>query len=104
VIVEQRTYTLKAGAVNAYLAIYEQELIGVQTKHLPRMLGYFSTDVGPLNQIVHMWAYTDLNERTRCRAALASDPAWQEGSKKLYALIETMENKILVPAPFSPIK
>jgi hypothetical protein len=51
-----------------------------------------------------MWAYTDLNERTRCRAALAADPAWQEGSKKLYALIETMENKILVPAPFSPIK
>jgi hypothetical protein len=103
-IVEQRTYTLKAGAVNTYLELYEREIIQIQTRHLPRMVGYFSTEIGPLNQIVHMWAYTDLEERTRCRAALGQDPEWQAGARKLYELIATMENKILVPTPFSPIR
>jgi hypothetical protein len=103
-IVEQRTYTVKPGSVPAYLDFYEREVIEIQTKHLPRMVGYFSTDIGPLNQIIHMWGYEDLNERARCRAALYADPAWQVVLKKLLEMIESMETKILVPADFSPIK
>jgi len=26
-------------------------------------VGYYTTETGPLNQIVHLWAYQDLNER-----------------------------------------
>jgi NIPSNAP len=77
-IVEQRTYTVKPGAVPASLDFYEREVMEVQKKHLPQMVGYFSTEIGPLNQIIHMWGYADLNERARCRAALYADPAWQE--------------------------
>jgi hypothetical protein len=103
-IVEQRTYTVKSGAVPAYLDLYVREAMEVQKKHLPQMVGYFSTDIGPLNQIIHMWGYADLNERARCRAALYEDPAWQVVVKKLLEMIEVMETKILVPTAFSPIK
>jgi hypothetical protein len=103
-IVEQRTYTVKPGIVPAYLDFYEREVMEVQKKHLPQMVGYFSTDIGPLNQIIHMWGYADLNERARCRAALYADPAWQAVLKTLLGMIETMETKILVPTVFSPIK
>ncbi|MFL9903613.1 NIPSNAP family protein [Paraburkholderia fungorum] len=103
-IVEQRTYTVKPGAVPVYLDLYLREAMEVQKKHLPQMVGYFSTDIGPLNQIIHMWGYADLNERTRCRAALYEDPVWQAVAKKLFELIEAMETKILVPTAFSPIK
>src|SRR3546814_17808192 len=103
-IIEQRTYTVKPGAVPAYLYVYVREALEVQKHHLPHMVGYFSTDIGPLNQLVHMWGYADLIERARCRTALYTDPAWQVAVKKLLELIETMENKILVPTAFSPIK
>jgi hypothetical protein len=76
----------------------------VQKKHLPQMVGYFSTEIGPLNQIIHMWGYADLNERARCRAALYADPAWQAVLKTLLGMIESMETKILVPTAFSPIQ
>jgi NIPSNAP len=101
-IVEQRTYTLRAGAVAEYLKVYEQEGLHVQKEHLPRMMGYYFSEIGDLNQIIHMWAYNDLKHREECRAALFNDERWRIVVKKLYTFIERMENKILVPTRFSP--
>jgi len=103
-LVEQRTYILHPGKVSEYLSLYEREGLKVQTRHLPRLVGYFHTEIGELNQIVHMWAYRDLGERTTCREALAADPDWKAVLSKLVLLIDHMETKILVPAPFSPIR
>ena len=59
-----------------------------------------NNDIGPLNQIVHMWAYKDLNDRAQRRNKLAEDPAWQAYLAKATDYVATMENKILSPAPF----
>lgn len=102
-IVEQRTYRVKAGAVRHYLRTYEHEGgLELQKKYLGRLVGYFSTEIGPLNEIVHLWAYDDLNDREQRRAALSADPKWQEYAPKIFQYIETQESKILKPAPFSP--
>jgi hypothetical protein len=101
-IVEERIYTLHPGQVPEYLRLYEAEGLGIQRAILGRMVGYFSTEVGPLNQIVHMWAYRDLGERTERRARLGADPGWQAYVKKVRPLIVQQENKLLVAAPFSP--
>lgn len=99
-IVEERTYTLHPGQVAAYLKLYETEGMAIQKRILGRMIGYYSTEIGPLNQIVHMWAYTDLNERTTKRAAMAADPGWQSYVQKLRPLLVAQESKVLTPAPF----
>jgi hypothetical protein len=104
VFVEERIYTLETGKVPEYLRLYEQEGLAIQTRILPRMVGYFSTEFGPLNQIVHMWAYESLDERTQKRAELNADEGWKAYIAKIRPLILRMENKLLVPAPFSPIK
>ncbi|HLJ64246.1 MAG TPA: NIPSNAP family protein, partial [Stellaceae bacterium] len=101
-IVEERIYTLHPGKVPEYLRLYEAEGLAIQTRILGRLIGYFSTEIGPLNQIIHMWGYDSFEERTRRRAVLLADPQWKAFVPKLQTLIETMENKILVPAPFSP--
>jgi hypothetical protein len=62
--------------VSTYLKLVEEEGIEVQKGHLGRRVGYFSSEIGPLNEIVHIWAYRDLNDRaarrkSRGRSALA---------------------------------
>jgi hypothetical protein len=51
-----------------------------------------------------MWGYTDLADRTKRRAAMAADPAWQAYLQKSREYMKTMNNKILVPTTFSPTK
>jgi hypothetical protein len=101
---EIRTYKIRTGAVPAYLKLVEEEGIALQKHHLGELVGYFFSEIGPLNQIVHMWAYTSLDDREARRQRLAEDPAWQAFSPKIQALLETMESKILKPAVFSPLK
>jgi hypothetical protein len=102
-IYELRTYRLKTGTVPAYLKLVEEEGIAIQRAHLGDLVGYFFSEIGPLNEIVHVWAYPSLDERERRRTTLAGDPAWQVFLPKIQALIETMENKILKPTSFSPL-
>ena len=103
-IYEMRTYRMKVGAVPAYLEIVEQEGIEVQKNHLGHLVGYFLSEIGPLNEIVHIWAYVDLVDRDRRRKALAADPRWRAVLSKIMPLIETMQNKIILPTDFSPLK
>lgn len=100
--VEQRTYSLKIGAVPEYLRLYEDEGLAIQRPILGRLVGYFSSDIGALHQIVHMWAYTDMKERSERRARLGADPRWKAYVQKIRPLQISQENKILIPAPFSP--
>jgi len=101
-IVEQRTYNLHIGLVPDYLKLYETEGMAIQRPILGRMVGYFSSDIGPLHQIVHMWAYRDMTERSERRAVLNADPRWKAYMLKTRPLQISQENKILIPAHFSP--
>ena len=100
---ELRTYRLKTGTVPLYLKLVEEEGIAIQSAHLGGLAGYFATEIGPQNEIVHIWAYSSLEERERRRAALMRDDRWLAFIPKIQALIETMETKIMRPAPFSPL-
>jgi hypothetical protein len=102
VIVEERIYTLRPGGAAEYLRLYEAEGLEVQRPILGRLIGYFRTEIGPLNEIVHLWAYRDLAEREERRQRLQADPRWQEYVKKIRPLIVSQQNKILIPAAFSP--
>jgi len=101
-IVEERIYTLHPGTVPLYLKAYEEHGLEVQKAHLGTMVGYFSTEFGPQNQIVHMWAYRDLADRAERRAQLAIDPKWQVFRDMVRPYLQLQENKLLIPAKFSP--
>ena len=63
--VEMRTYTLHPGKIAAYLGLYESEGMAIQKPILGRMVGYYSTEIGALNQIVHMLSLIHISEPTR---------------------------------------
>ncbi|MGE4336255.1 MAG: NIPSNAP family protein [Pigmentiphaga sp.] len=99
-LVEQRTYTTAPGKWRDYLALYEAEGMAIQQRILGRMVGYYTSEIGELNQIVHMWAYQDLNERAERRAALMADPQWKSYVARMLPLLLRQESRILLPAPF----
>jgi NIPSNAP len=98
--VDLRSYTLQHGKFAAYLKLYESEGLPIQNQFLGQCLGYYVSDIGALNQVVHFWAYPDLNERARRRQALTNDPAWVTYLGKMTPMMAQMENAIIRPAPF----
>jgi hypothetical protein len=100
---EIRTYRLKNGAIPDYLAVVGEIGIAIQKKHLGNLVGYFFSEIGPINEIVHIWAFTSLDDRQERRARLMADPDWRAFLPKIRDLIETADNKIMKPAAFSPL-
>ena len=98
--VEERVYTVQPGKSAEYLKNYAEIGLQVQLRHLPHLTGYYFTEVGDLNLIIHQWAYDDLNQRDKCRAALAADPDWQTYLVKNRPLIVSQENRLMKCAPF----
>lgn len=104
-IVEMRTYTAHPGRAGDFLKLYGSLALELQKKHLGHLMGFYVTEIGPLNQIVHLWGYDSLADRTERRAKLDADPAYavyKEASAKLGA-IQHQEAKIMKPLPFSPV-
>lgn len=99
---EIRTYRLKNGAIPAYLRVVEETGIAIQKKHLGTLVGYFFSEIGPINEIVHIWTFGSLDDREKRRARLMADPDWQAFLPQIRDLIEVAENKIMKPAAFSP--
>ena len=81
----------------------EEEGIAIQKTHLGNLVGYFHSEIGVINEIVHIWAYANLDDREARRGQLAADPKWQAFLPKIRDLIEVAENKIMKPAAFSPL-
>lgn len=99
-IVEHRTYTLHPGKTQAYLDYYQASGLAIQLRYLPAPLGYYTSELGALNQVIHLWGYRDLNERHACRQQLKQDPHWARYVARIMPLIQLQESKILNPAPF----
>jgi hypothetical protein len=100
---EIRTYRLKNGAIPEYLKVVGEIGITIQKKHLGRLVGYFFSEIGPINEIVHIWAFDSLDDREARRGRLMADPEWRAFLPKIRDLIEVAENKIMKPAAFSPL-
>jgi hypothetical protein len=100
-LIDHRTYTVRPGQLKVFLKLYGELGFPVQKRYLGEPFGWFvSHDIGPLNQVVHMWKYADLADREQRRAKLFADPDWQAYLDQASPLLASMENKILRPAPF----
>ena len=100
-IVDHRTYTLYPGKIRAFVEIYGAKGYPLQQKYLGDCVGwYVSTDIGQLNQVIHMWRFSDLNDRATRRARMVEDPGWAPYLEAATPLIQHQENKILTAAPF----
>ena len=103
-IVELRTYTLKALHTGEFLQLCETAALPLQKKYLGHMIGFYVSEIGPLNEVVHLWAFESLAERERRRALMEADPGWPLYRQALFDLDVVIEQntKILRTTSFSP--
>ena len=103
---EMRTYTLKPTRLGDWLALYKSAALEVQEEHLGKLVGFFTTEFGEANQVVHIWAYTSLDDRIARSSAMAADPRWQAFARQNRELdaVVTLESRLLRPTDFSPLQ
>ena len=99
-LIEHRTYTMYPGKTATYLSHLTNEGLAIQLEYLPNPIGYYVTELGTLNQIIHMWGYESLDDRLQRRTRLKQDERWQAYVGKILPLIHHQESKILMPTSF----
>ena len=73
---ELRTYTTKPGAVPEILKANEEVGREVRGDDYGVLEGYWYTDFGPLNQVMHLWRYDTMEQRDKMRAELGALEGW----------------------------
>ena len=70
-IYELRTYTSSRAPCRTWPRTPATVARDIRKDDYGKLEGYWVTEIGPLNQVMHLWSYKDLNERARLRAELA---------------------------------
>ena len=103
-IYELRTYQLAVGGLAEYLEVARSMILPGVAEYGLKPVGFWYSEAGDLNQVVHLWAYNDLNERQEKWGKGAKDPRRAEVMKKLRGVVLHQSNKFLSPTEFSPMK
>lgn len=95
--IEMRTYVLRPGTMVAF----EERFVEGLTARLQfsKLGGLWRSEVGDLNQVVHIWPYESFEERERIGHAARKTGKWPPNT---HEFIITQETKIVQLAPFSP--
>ena len=95
-IYEVRTYVLKPGSV----ATFEENFAAAlpHREKYSKLGAFWHTEIGPLNQVIHVWPYESVEERNSVRAEAGKDPNWPpKNDPDMYV---SMNSEIFNPAPF----
>lgn len=95
-IFEFRTYDIKPGSLAEVEKRYG-ELYLEKRKKYSELFAFWHTEIGPLNQIIHVWPYKDMEERDRIRSAAVKDKAWPP---PIGEFLVSQRTDIFIPASF----
>ncbi len=97
-IYELRTYTLRPGSGPTVAKNAGEIGRDIRGDDYGKLEGYWVTEIGPLNQVMHLWSYADLNERARLRVALSQNARWtSEYIPKIREHLVRQDNRLLNP-------
>lgn len=101
-IVDHRVYTIRPGAVQPFLDLFERDGLPLYTHYCGRLLGYYVAESGELNQVIHLWSYDSVEDRERRRATLYLDARWAAFLESALPMVVKQESRLLKPTRFSP--
>jgi hypothetical protein len=91
-LVDHRIYTIRLRRMNEFIEVFDRLAMPILLKTLGYPLGFYTSQVGPLNQFVHLWAYQDLADyerRCQARDTHPDFPSYLAASEHLIVAQET---------------
>jgi len=101
-IYELRTYAVAVGKMSEVVEIYKSAGWPALAKHPNKLVGYFTGDIGALNQLIHLWKFDDDADRRAFWAGIYADPDFMAFVGKLRPMLTLQENKLMMAAPWGP--
>ena len=95
-IYEFRTYDLHPRTVPDFEKGVAEKLKEGRLDRSP-LFGWWQTEAGPLNQVIHVWPYDDIEHRNQVRAQAIADGVWPPATSQY---VKNMNSQIFLPAPF----
>jgi hypothetical protein len=99
-VIDLRIYTIRPRGMPQYLKLFEELALPLALKYLGEPLGYYVTQIGPLNQAVHLWAFESLANMEQRQAALAADPSFAKYLTATDGLVIAQEDRIMRAVEF----
>lgn len=75
-IYDMRTYDLHLGTIKKYTDAVRDVALPIREDYGIKLAGWYSTDIGELNRVVHIWAYKGYAHFAEARLAVRNDPRW----------------------------
>jgi len=102
-IYDVRTYVIKPGKLQEYMKAVREVSLPLRRRNGVKLAGWYYTDTGPTNQVIHIWAYESLAEMEKAKAVIESDLIWTDKYIPLVQpLVESISSQIMSAADFSP--
>ncbi len=98
-VYEMRIYTYQPGSKDEVLQRWTNAITH-REQYSPLAAGMYSDLEDGSFKWMHVWPYQDLAERTRIRAEAGGNPNWPPPTREF---LVHQENKIVIPASFSPM-
>ena len=98
-VYEMRIYQYRPGSMPTVIERFEAALKGGRTELSP-LAACMSSELGLLNVWIHIWPYASLDDRERVRRESRKLDTWPPKTREL---LVSQQNKILIPASFSPM-
>lgn len=103
-IYELRIYTLQVGKMAEAVELYQGIGWPALEKHAEgKLVGYFTGDIGAMNQIIHVWKFADDADRRAFWKAVYADPGFAQFASKFRPLVLSQENRLMFSAPWGPV-
>lgn len=106
-IYELRIYDAMPGKLPALNSRFEKITLGYFQKHGLKVIGFWTDVVGVSGRLTYMLGFDDLGHREKAWAAFAADPERQTAfaeTERDGLLVARVENKILQPTAYSPMR
>ena len=102
-IVDLRIYTMRPGGIPEFLRLARSIVLPVQLRHIGPPIAYYVTDIGPQEEVIHLWGYDSLGDMQTRREARNLDPDWpqyaQESAGLIEAQVTTLVNRVALSMP-----
>ncbi len=91
-LVDHRIYTIRLRKMGEFIEVFDRLAMPILLETLGTPVGFWTSQVGPLNQFVHCWAYgslADYERRCEARDRHPGFPAYLAASEHLITAQET---------------